>query len=173
MYHIVMAESGFKNVSRVDHKKKNAFGWLVRISYKGETHQKFFSDAASGGKRASLKAAVRWRNQTERKIGKPRTERSIAVATSRNRSGVVGIRRTTKAMTRDGEKKGPVYEVWWFPKPGVIRKTSVSITKYGEREAFRRAYAMRKSGERQMYGVTLEDRTGGKGKQKKKPARRR
>ena len=150
-----MASSGYKNISRVNHKKKNAFGWLVRIVFQGEKYQKFFSDLAAGGRRASLKAAVTWRNQTEKKIGRPRTERKVALQTNRNKSGVVGLRRTTKAMTRDGRKKGPVYEVWWFPKPGEIRKTSVSILKYGERQAFRRALALRKAGEREMYGAEL------------------
>src|SRR3972149_6298356 len=135
-----MATSGYKSISRVDYKKKHAYGWLVRVAFQAKMHQQFFSDAAHGGKRAALKAAVRWRNQVEKKLGKPRTERKLAMPSSRNTSGVVGIRETTKAMTRDGRKKGLVYEVWWFPKPGVIRKTSVSIYKYGQREAFRRAY---------------------------------
>ena len=121
----------------------------------GEMNQKFFSDYAHGGKRAALKAAVLWRNKTEKKLGKPRTERTVAMPGSRNKSGVVGIRRTMKAMTRDGLKKGPVYEVWWFPKPGVIRKTSVSILKYGQHEAFRRAIALRKAGELEMYGAEI------------------
>src|SRR5687767_1260129 len=126
-----MATSGHKSISRVDHEKKHAYGWLVRIAFNNEMHQKFFSDLAHGGKRKALKAAIDWRNKTEKKIGKPRTERKVAMPTTRNKSGVVGIRRTTKAMTRDGLKKGPVYEVWWFPKRGEIRKTSVSIIKYG------------------------------------------
>ena len=150
-----MATSGYKSISRVDYKKKHAYGWLVRIPFQSEMEQKFFSDAAHGGRRAGLKAAIAWRNKTEKKLGKPRTERKVALPSSRNRSGVVGIRLTTKAMTRDGLKKGPVYEVWWFPKPGLIRKTSVSIYKYGQREAFRRAYALRKAGEREMYGSEL------------------
>jgi len=156
-YDLAMATSGHKSISRVDHAKKHAYGWLVRIAFESKMHQKFFSDAAHKGKRASLKAAIEWRNKTEKKIGKPRTERKVAMPSSRNRSGIVGIRETTKAMTRDGLKKGPVYEVWWFPKPGVIRKTSVSIYKYGQREAFRRAYALRKAGEREMYGKELPE----------------
>jgi hypothetical protein len=150
-----MATSGHKGISRVDHEKKHAHGWLVRITFRGKKHQKFFSDTAEGGKRASLKAAIAWRNQTEKKIGKPRTERLIAVVSSRNTSGFVGIRESMKAMTRDGKKMGPVYEVWWFPKPGKIRKTSVSIYKYGQKEALRRAIALRKAGEKEMYGTAL------------------
>ncbi len=150
-----MATSGHKSISRVDHEKKHAYGWFVRVAYQGKMHQKFFSDLAQGGKRKALKAAINWRNKTEKKLGKPRTERKVAMPSSRNTSGVVGIRETTKAMTRDGRKKGPVYEVWWFPKPGVIRKTSVSIYKYGQREAFRRAQALRKAGEKEMYGSLL------------------
>ncbi len=138
-------------------------------------YQKFFSDLAEGGKRKALKAAIKWRDKTERKLGKPRTERKVAMPSSRNTSGVVGIRETTKAMTRDGRKKGPVYEVWWFPKPGEIRKTSVSIYKYGQREAFRRAQALRKAGEKIMYGSELSSikKVGLKKSIKRKPSRKR
>ena len=150
-----MATSGYKSISRVDHKAKHAYGWFVRVAFQGEMHQRFFSDVAHKGRRASLKAAIVWRNRTERKLGKPRTERKVAILSPRNRSGVVGVRRTAKAMTRDGSKMGPVYEVCWFPKPGVVRRTSFSILKYGEREAFRRACALRKKGEKEMYGAEL------------------
>ena len=150
-----MATSGYKSISRVDHKAKHAYGWFVRVAFQGEMHQRFISDVAHKGKRASLKAAIVWRNRTERKLGKPRTERKVAILSPRNRSGVVGVRRTAKAMTRDGRKMGPVYEVCWFPKPGVVRRTSFSILKYGEREAFRRACALRKKGEKEMYGAVL------------------
>jgi len=152
-----MATSGYKSISRVDHKAKHAYGWFVRIAFQGEMHQQFFSDIAHKGKRASLKAAITWRNRTERKLGKPRTERTVAMLSPRNRSGVVGVRRTAKAMTRDGSKMGPVYEVCWFPKPGVVRRTSFSILKYGEREAFRRACALRRKGEKEMYGAHLPE----------------
>ncbi|MCI0416354.1 AP2 domain-containing protein [bacterium] len=170
-----MATSGYKSISRVDHEKKHAYGWFVRVAYRSKMYQKFFSDLAEGGKRKALKAAIKWRDKTERKLGKPRTERKVAMPSSRNTSGVVGIRETTKAMTRDGRKKGPVYEVWWFPKPGEIRKTSVSIYKYGQREAFRRAQALRKAGEKIMYGSELSSikKVGLKKSIKRKPSRKR
>ncbi len=150
-----MATTGYKSISRVDHEKKHSYGFFVRVAFQRKMHQRFFSDGAEGGKRAALKAAIRWRNATEKKLGKPRTERTVAMTSPRNTSGVVGIRQATKAMTRDGKKQGPVYEVWWFPTPGVIRKTSVSIYKYGQREAFRRALALRKAGEKEMYGTVV------------------
>ena len=150
-----MATSGYKSISRVDHEAKHAFGWFVRVAFQGEMHQRFFSDIAHKGKIASLKAAIAWRNRTERELGKPRTERTVAILSPRNRSGVIGVRRTAKAMTRDGRKMGPVYEVCWFPKRGVVRRTSFSILKYGEREAFRRACELRKKGEIEMYGGLL------------------
>jgi hypothetical protein len=102
-----------------------------------------------------LKAAIAWRNEKEQELGKPRTERIVTLMSPRNRTGVIGVRRTTKAMTRDGKKQGPVYEVTWQPTPNEIRRTSFSITKYGEREAFRRACAFRKAKEREMFGAEL------------------
>jgi hypothetical protein len=48
-----------------------------------------------------------------------------------------------------------VYEVTWCPEPGLIRRTSVSIEKYGEREARRRALAIRERAELEIYGAPL------------------
>ncbi|PWT93773.1 MAG: hypothetical protein C5B54_01335, partial [Acidobacteria bacterium] len=150
-----MATSGFKSISRVDHEAKHSYGWFVRVAFRGKIHQRFFSDLAHKSRRKALKAAIKWRNKTERKLGKPRSERTVPLITPNSTTGVRGVRLTTKAMTRDGRKLGPVYEVNWSPKPGVVRRTSFSITKYGEREAFGRAYALRKRVEREMYGVEL------------------
>jgi hypothetical protein len=150
-----MATSGYKSVSRVDHAKKNAYGWLVRVAFRGKLHSKFFSDLAHKGRRKALKAAIAWRNKTEKELGKPRSDRHVPTMTPSRETGVVGIRLTNKSMTRDGRKVGPVYEVSWAPSPGVMRRTSFSITKFGEREAFGRAYAFRKEKERLVYGREL------------------
>jgi len=45
-----MADSGYKNISRIDSKKKNMHGWYVRIFHKGKSNAKYFNDIKSGGK---------------------------------------------------------------------------------------------------------------------------
>lgn len=111
-------------------------------------YSRLFSDSLFGGRRRALKAAVEWRNETERELGKPRTERVVLMSSSRNRTGVIGVRRTVKEGT-------PVYEATWNPLPGKVQRTSVSIAKYGEKEAFRRAVEIRKEKERELFGAEL------------------
>jgi hypothetical protein len=44
-----------------------------------------------------------------------------------------------------------VYEVTWSPAPGKVARTTVSVTKYGEEEAFRMARAIRREKERECF----------------------
>lgn len=69
-----MADSGYKNISRVDRTDKRGretHGWLVRIGWMGVMYRKFFSDANFDD---PLEEAIKWRDEKEREIGKPRTE---------------------------------------------------------------------------------------------------
>jgi hypothetical protein len=139
----------------MDSPRKNTHGWYVRVVFRGQIHSRFFSDAIYHGKRKALQTARAWRDEQERVLGKPRTERSVAGLSPRNRTGVIGVRRTTKARTRDGRKVSPVYEVTWRLPSGPLRRTTFSIRKYGQAEAFRLACALRKEKERAMYGAEL------------------
>jgi hypothetical protein len=152
-----VANSGFKSITRVKRRKKSSPGWFVRVAFRGEIVQKFFSDTNYHSPRAALLDAIEWRNDTEKVLGKPRTDRVVVGMSQRNQTGVIGIRRNKKASQRPGmgKRMSRVYEVTWCPEPGVVRRTSVSIEKYGEKEAFRRALAIREMAEREMYGATL------------------
>jgi hypothetical protein len=131
-------ERRYKSITRVDSSRVH--GWFVRVVHNGDTHPKLFSDGKHGGRAAALAAAVRWRNKTERAIGKPRTER-IVVA----RKPGAGVRRTTK----DGRL---VYEVTWSPRPKKVSRTTFSIALYGERGARDLAHALRAEMDRRHYG---------------------
>jgi hypothetical protein len=150
-----MAFRKHKSISRIDHIKKRMKGWYVRVVFNGEIHSRFFSDGNYRNKTEALDSALDWRNRKERELGKPRTDRMVPSISRRNRTGVLGLRRTTKAMTRDGRRKGPVYEVTWHPTPKRMHRTTFSITKYGEREAFRLAAEFRKEKEREIYGKVV------------------
>lgn len=153
------ASSGHKNISRIDHAKKYTHGWYVRITFGGTQHAKFFGDEAHGGRERALEKAVRFRNNLERKLGKPRTDRLVIANGTRSTTGIIGVHRRLKSgRTRTGKRTySDVFEVTWSPKPGVVARTTISIEKYGEREAFRRACGLRRKKEREMYGspVTL------------------
>lgn len=140
--------SGHKGISRVDHLKRNTHGWLVRVSWRGEMHSRFYSDGAHGGKEIALGKAILYRNRLEKQLGKPRTDRTVMMQHQRSDTGVLGVHRVLK-------EGAPVFEVTWSPEPNIVKRTSVSIRKYGEDEAFRRACVIRRRKEREVFGATL------------------
>lgn len=152
-----MSKSGHKNVSRIDQPQRNTHGWYVRVSFNGERRVKFFSDASHGGREEALTRAVEFRNESEKELGKPRTDRLVIARNPRNRSGITGVQRKTKTVkTEAGERvTRNVYEVTWNPEPGRLARTWVSIDEYGEEAAFRRACAIRREKEREMYGTVV------------------
>jgi len=141
-----------KSISRIDQPEKNNHGWYVRVHFQGRQISKFFADQKHGGQKKALSNALEYRDRTEKKLGKPRSERPVFVP--RKKKGVVGVRETVyRTRAADGEpRESPVYEVTWSPKPGVVGRTSVSIRKWGRREAYRRAKDIRRDKEREYYG---------------------
>jgi hypothetical protein len=149
-----MAKSGHKGISRIDQPERKTHGWYVRVRFNGQQRSKFFSDDGNGGREESLQKAVNYRNVAERELGKPRTDRLVIANNPRNRSGIMGIQRKTKVVkTPTGERKVKnVYEVSWNPEPGRLCRTWVSIDEYGEEAALRKACAIRREKEREMFG---------------------
>ena len=149
-----MAKSGYKGISRIDCPENKTVGWYVRVRLGNVTRSKFVSDRKHGGKESALLRAVECRNQFEQELGKPRTDWVIIGKNPRNRSGVVGVRRAVKKYKgKDGTVYlNEVYEVTWNAGRESRGRTSVSISKYGEMSAFRRACAIRRQKEQQLYG---------------------
>ena len=90
----------------------------------------------------------------EQELGKPRTDYVVVGRSPRNPTGIAGVRRAVKKYKgKDGKiYLNEVYEVTWNAGREKMGRTSVSIAKYGEMGAFRRACAIRREKERQMYG---------------------
>lgn len=155
-----MPKSGHKGISRIDCPERKTVGWYVRVRLKKITKSKFISDSKYGGKEAALDAAVACRNELEKELGKPRTDWVIVGENPRNNSGVVGVRRATKKYVgKDGrEYFNEVYEVSWNAGREKRGRTSVSIKKYGEKGAFRRACAIRRQKEELMYGQVVRSK---------------
>ncbi|GAB4434919.1 MAG: AP2/ERF family transcription factor [Chloroflexi bacterium OHK40] len=128
-----------KGITRIDHPAKRTFGYFVRVTWNKQRRSKFFSDSVYGDRLAALSAALEWRNEAERELGKPRTERQV-IGVSRTSTGIVGVRRTVK----DGRE---VYEATWR-EGNRIRRTSYSIAKHGERRALSLARRARERYER-------------------------
>lgn len=129
-------------ISRIDNPSSH--GWMVRIK-RGDTKVfKFFSDANSGGKRLAQEVAKNFRDENLVRLnreGKTPHCKKIVFRQKRNKSGHIGISKVNKK--RPDGRLAPYYAVTWHPKPGVQRGTTVSIEKYGEAGALKRAVAIR------------------------------
>ena len=141
-----------KGITRIDDPGRHGVGWYARVRFRGVTHSKYFADGAHKGTRAAFAKALAWRNQKEKELGKPRTDR-VVPAGRNGPTGVVGVYRSKRSFV-----------VAWSPAPGEVRREFVSIARYGRREALRRAIELRRRRERSIYGATIAPR---------KPARRR
>lgn len=71
-----MSNTGHKGISRVDDEASSKYGYLVYVGWKGESyHLSFVSDLEYGD--MGLEAAILARNEKEREIGKPRTDKML------------------------------------------------------------------------------------------------
>jgi len=132
-----------KDIARIDQESKRTHGWYVRVRFQGKTHSKFFSDKKCGGRYSSLLSAIAWRDTTEKKLGKIRTNKHL-VTVSNSGTGVVGVR-LNENFNR--------YEVSWVTTYGKQGKTSVSIRKHGKEGAFIKACSIRQDKERTRLGI--------------------
>ncbi len=162
-------KSRYKGISRID--SINTHGWFVRIYRNDVIYSKLFSDTRYESKDEALKAAQNYRDEFEslmdKKNKQPRRNNRLPVVTQnkRNKTGVVGVcyRKRKLPSGRIAE----CYSVTWAPEPNVQKCTSFSITKYGKREAFRRAKELRAKMVKSMMGDTALPKT------KKRPKRRK
>ena len=143
-----------KSISRIDQSSKKHHGYYVRVNYRGEQHRKFFSDKKHGGGDEALEAAIKYRNELEKQLGKPRTERMVLARKDGER---VGVRRFRHVKKRgDKTYHSDAYEVTWCPEPGKVQRKRFYIGKLGEKEAKRRAYEYRRAQEMKIYGAEIK-----------------
>ena len=142
-----------KSISRIETIKHSA--WYVRIYFEGAYVRKTFSDGVYGGKENAFREALQWRDDMERRMGKPRTERSVRKKTVVDDSDIGIHRRIANHIKRGRVYYRDIYEVTWTPEPGKVSRTTVSVTKYGEEEALRMARAIRRAKEREFFGGTI------------------
>jgi len=123
-----------KSISRIDSTKNRTHGWNVRIHFEGSTKRKLFSDKKHGGTETALEAAIKWRNATEKKLGKTRTER-VVFTSPQTDTGVVGV------SFCERENK---YVVTWVSPDGSQSNTSIGIQRIGKDAAFVKACSLRR-----------------------------
>lgn len=143
-----------KGISRID--SGSTHGWFVRGYKNGKTYSKLFSDRKCGGKRKALQAATDYRDELFEELEsipkKPRRRR-VVFRDSRNKTGVLGVTRTTRVGPNG--TKNESFSVSWRPEPGKQKCTSFSIRKYGEKKAFKMAVAHRRKMMSEIHGPTM------------------
>jgi hypothetical protein len=115
----------YLNVTRMDYPK--AHGYFVRVSWKGVQRARLFSDGVYGDRFAALAAALDWRDQVTKELGKP--------SPGKPSRPDLGVNRVTK----DGRD---VYEATWLVN-GKQGRTSFSVKKHGAKQAHALALAAR------------------------------
>ncbi|MEZ6092797.1 MAG: AP2 domain-containing protein [Pirellulaceae bacterium] len=144
-----MAEKSEKNISRIETNSNGSIskGFLVRVMRRGERFQKFFGDATFGSRPKALAAAKKFRDSVLKK-NKGFSKKELANrASSRNTSGIVGVRYSEEVHGTGKNKR--VYGFWvasWNPKAGVRKTKRYSIDKYGDDEAMQMAIKAREEG---------------------------
>jgi hypothetical protein len=154
----IMAKSGYKSISRIDQPTKDTHGWYVRVLFNGVHRVKFFSDKVYGSKKKALDQAIEFRNKSEIELGKPRTDRLVIARNPRNSSGIMGVQIKKRIVKGpDGKPmKKDVYVVTWNPEPGRLKRIFVPVDERGSKAALKRACAIRREKEREMYGTTVK-----------------
>ncbi len=128
-----------KNITRVRDQQKGINGYYVRLQWKGQTYAKLFACQDDEPERDAFRRAIAWRNQTEARIGKPRTERRIVGITRVTNTGEKGIRWVDVQQHNAGTPVGrkiPWYVITAFDQQGRRHRTKISIEKYGVQRAF-------------------------------------
>lgn len=132
-------------IARIDHSKSRTHGWWVRLHWYGKCHHEWFPDLHNGGKFSALLAAVAWRNEKCKEIGKPLTWRTVVTSNPRNKTGIIGI-----------EEHKNRYEVTWALSSNKVNRTSVSKKKHGRERAFAIAKEIRREKEEKIYGRSYQ-----------------
>lgn len=135
-------------------QRRRPAGVFARVTWRGEQHRAWFGAAAHGGRLEAMRQGAAWVRAKERELGKPSTDRMVPGASPKNKTGVAGVRRARRA----GPRKAKIYVVDWTEKDGRKRRTSFSVARYGQQQAWRKAVALRRQKERELYGRPLPSR---------------
>ena len=139
-----------RNISRIEtvSESGNVYsGWEVRIQRRNKRIEKYFADTQFGGKRGALQAAKEFRDELEIKLRPYTVKEQAARPSTRNRSGIVGVR-LAKQVDLRGEYEFTYY-FWvaqWTDGKGKRKTRSFSCDRYGDEEAFRKAMRARQQG---------------------------
>lgn len=124
-------------VRRIDDKAKRMLGWLVQYSVAGRHTRRFFSDLAFGTSARAKAAAEAFAIKDLGEHQEIRSLRSKLMPRRNTPHGTPGVARYVRP--------GGISAFWtaYWTQDGVRRQKKYSISRYGEREARKLAFATR------------------------------
>jgi len=158
-----MKTRSLRCIVRIDvERPRSQHCWEVKIIRSGDSFHRSFSDSKFGGKQRALEEAIKCRDrELEQRPTMSSFEQAIRPKVT-NKSGIVGVRRTTRMVRRDGRTWN--YRVWAVtgtPVSGGKSKTRYfSIDGMGERKARAAAIQQRKDWEESLR-ASVEARSRG------------
>lgn len=101
----------------------DSHGYQVRIVRKGKEHSRYFAHRVWGGKKASLKAAIQWRDQMLVLLGK--NNRKLSDKGPLSTKKTTGVRGVTRSIQYDKRRDAYslVYGVRWHDKNKIKNRT--------------------------------------------------
>ena len=135
------------NIHRIDHEASHTHCWRVTVQRRTRVYVRSFSDGRYGGAQQALLAAQAYRDElitSHPPLSKPVY---CAILKKTNRSGISGLSRVDRWEVSGGRRVRRLYwEAQWPIENCRSRHKKVSILKYGEDEAYRRALKAREIG---------------------------
>ena len=122
-------------ITRIDQPEKKNHGFYVRITHRHKTHQKYFPDKSSGGKRKARNAAEKFRDDLLKKMPKYKQELAARKKRKALQSGVVGVTHVVTGQQEDGSFRYQYWQAAWADAEGTRRTSKFSIGRYGKQKA--------------------------------------
>ena len=135
-----------RNIVRIDNPVNHTHGWTVRLQRHGSNTAKVFSDGVHGGKSKALRAAIEYRDAWLSQH--PVVEHHLWVCTrlrKNNTSGIPGVGRYDVLANANTGRRNVFWMASWTDEHGFSCHRKFYVSRYGEREAKRRAVAERES----------------------------
>ena len=133
----------YRNVKRLDGYGER--GWMVRVTRRGRRVSEYVADSRYGGKETALRHALERRDAIESRLPPAvKLKRRYAL----NKTGVVGVSLEVQRMPTGHVVR--YYTATWTELTGEKKRLRFLISRYGAREAKRRAIEARQRAVRRI-----------------------
>ena len=132
------------NIRRVDHDASRTHCWRVTVQRRKQIFVRDFSDGLHGGRQPALQAAQVYREKLVQTYPPLNKAAYCAIRKKNNRSGVSGLTRVDTWEIYKGRRFRRLYwDAQWPIGHRKAQHKKFSITKYGEEDAYLRAFTAR------------------------------